>query len=630
MLCLSSNAGPTNITTLGAHTTTSSPIPAEQPQPSFSSPLHTFQPSADRSATEQITSQVLNLSSKLLTRSQTKALELGLKFAPAPREVPSPLEFFENFKQRCIWAYRRVTGQSGGQPPPSISSRLDIMEDRLEAMELLDFDKNIPEDIRRATLHLKRDKNLTIRQADKGSCLVVQDTSDYIKEGLEHLEDTRIYKKVDHNRTEEVTHKANWICRHYSSTKVLSATKSSHLSTKISDVRTQQLYFLRKVHKNPHKIRPIVSCSSGPTEKLSGHLCTVLSAHLDNVHSLIRNSQQAVSILDSKDLSAHPDVMLVSLDVEALYLSIPQGPGIEQVLQRVVRTIPATSRASEYKNFLRDALRCVIRDNHFSFNESHYDQVRGVAMGTKCAPPFANLYLATLEERALEQWTGTAPQAWMRFLDDVLMLWTGGEEELQELLNHLNSQVSSIKFTMKHSKSTATFLDLEVYKGRKFRETGHLDTKLHIKATNPQSYLHFTSCHPNYIFSNIIRGEILRTLRATPDGEVFHDMVGQLLPKFTNRGYPRELFHRIAHSISFDQREYHLTPKPQKQLPPEVVLFSVPHHPALDYSAIGRITADDHTPFQPMLVRTRPINHGDLLVRARTRPLDSSSPLPTR
>ena len=211
-----------------------------------------------------------------------------------------------------------------------------------------------------------------------------------------------------------------------------------------------------------------------------------------------------------------------------------------------------------------------------------------------------------------------------------ISLWTGGEEELQELLNHLNSQVSSIKFTMKHSKSTATFLDLKVYKGRKFRETGHLDTKLHIKATNPQSYLHFTSCHPNYIFSNIIRGEILRTLRATSDGEVFHDMVGQLLPKFTNRGYPRELFHRIAHSISFDQREYHLTPKPQQQLPPEVVLFSVPHHPALDYSAIGRITADDHTPFQPMLVRTRPINHGDLLVRARTRPLDSSSPLPTR
>ena len=366
-----------------------------------------------------------------------------------------------------------------------------------------------------------------------------------------------------------------------------------------------------------------MSCSSGPTEKLSGHLCAVLSAHLDNVHSLIRNSQQAVTILDSIDLSSHTDVMLVSLDVESLYLSIPQGAGIEEVLQRVVHTTPATARSSEYKNFLRDSLRVVIRDNHFAFHNSHFDQVRGVA---KCAPPFANLYLAALEERALEEWRGTAPKAWMRFLDDVLMLWTGGVEELYELLNHLNSQVSSIRFTLQHSREKATFLDLDVYKGSKFRETGHLDTRLHIKDTNPQSYLHFTSCHPNYIFMNIIRGEILRTLRATSDEEIFHSMVDQLLSKFTNRGYPRELFHRVAHSISFGQREYHLTPRPQQQLPPEVVLFSVPHHPALDYSAIKRITTDDHTPFLPMVVRTRPTSHGDLLVRARTGPLDSPAP----
>ena len=293
--------------------------------------------------------------------------------------------------------------------------------------EPLDFDRNVPEDIRRATLELKADRRLTIRQADKGSCLVVLDTSDYIREGMEHLTDAKIYKRVDHNKT---AHKANWICRHYSITSVLTAAKSSKLTNTISEVRTQQLYFLRKVHRSPHKIRPIVSCSSGPTEKLSGHLCAVLSAHLDNVHSLVRNSQQAVTILDSIDLSSHRDVMLVSLDVESLYLSIPQGAGIEEVLQRIVHTIPATSRVSEYKNFLRDSLRVVIRDNHFAFHDSYFDQVRGVAMGTKCAPPFANLFLVALEERALEKWRGTAPKAWLRFLDDVLMLWTGGVEQL--------------------------------------------------------------------------------------------------------------------------------------------------------------------------------------------------------
>ena len=286
------------------------------------------------------------------------------------------------------------------------------------------------------------------------------------------------------------------------------------------------------------------------------------------------------------------------------------------VLQRLVNTTPATSRAVEYKNFLRDSLKAVVKENHFEFHDQLFDQVRGVAMGTKCAPPFANLFLAALEERALDEWQGTAPKAWLKFLDDVLMLWTGGVDQLSRFLHHLNS---SIRFTLQHSQEVATFLDLQVYKGSRFRETGRLDTRLHIKGTNPQSYLHFTSCHPSHIFQNIVRGEILRTLRATSDEEIFHSMVEQLLHKFTSRGYPRELFHRVAHSISFDQRLHHLTPKPDQQLAPEVTIFSVPHHPALDSSAIRRITTDDQTPIIPMVVRQRPPSHGDLLVRARTR-----------
>ncbi len=33
-------------------------------------------------------------------------------------------------------------------------------------------------------------------------------------------------------------------------------------------VRTQRMYFLKKLHKNPHGIRPIVSGCSGPTERI--------------------------------------------------------------------------------------------------------------------------------------------------------------------------------------------------------------------------------------------------------------------------------------------------------------------------------------------------------------------------
>ena len=41
----------------------------------------------------------------------------------------------------------------------------------------------------------------------------------------------------------------------------------------------------------------------------------------------------------------------------------------------------------QLQNMLRDFLRVVIRDNHFKFNDHYYDQKRGVAMGTRYAPP---------------------------------------------------------------------------------------------------------------------------------------------------------------------------------------------------------------------------------------------------
>ena len=157
--------------------------------------------------------------------------------------------------------------------------------------------------------------------------------------------------------------------------------------------------------------------------------------------SLVINTQQVVQIIESLDLSAHPNVTLVSLDVESLYLSIPQAIGIEMVLQRVFPTSPAHTTYKPLKNIIRDLLKIVVRDNTFRFHNQFYNQVKGVAMGTKCAPSFANLFLGTLEEKALATWSGPHPLLWLRFLDDVLMLWNRDTTQLQGFLQHMNNQM---------------------------------------------------------------------------------------------------------------------------------------------------------------------------------------------
>ena len=296
----------------------------------------------------------------------------------------------------------------------------------------------------------------------------------------------------------------------------------------------------------------------------------------------------------------------------------PQAKFARYGPERVLPTSPPLATYNTLKNLVRDLLKIVIKDNTFRFHDKFFNQVKGVAMGTKCAPPFANLFLATLEEKALATWHGPHPLLWLRFLDDVLMLWSGDNDQLQTFLSHLNNQMSQIKFTMSSSQESTTFLDLEIYKGHRFRRSGILDTKLYIKPTNPQSFLHFQSCHSASTFSTIIKGELLRALRATSDAESYTIIVSKLLDRFLERGYPKELFLEVADTIAFGDRSSLLTPHPRRTLLPNVTIFSIRHHPALDSRAIWQILNDEETPFCPMITRPRPPSHRDLLVKAKT------------
>ena len=511
-------------------------------------------------------SSILNLSNLILSQHQRQALELGLKFAPSPKEEPDLLEFFELFEQRCGWAFKRITGGNVPTLPQVMQDRLKLMKEKLGDLEHFEYPSNILPDVRKAILQLQKNKNIIIRQADKGSCTVIMDRDQYISEGEEHLSDKKIYLPSALDRTTEVCHKANLAVTHHHNLGVISRYHKNQIMMDVENVRTQQMYFLRKVHKHPHKLRPIVSACFGPTEKISGFMVKIFDPHLDDITSLVKNTTAVVNVLEGLDLGDSPDIILATFDVQSLYTSIPQGVGIEMVLQRISPTTPPTSRERPFKNMMRDLLKIILGDNHFSFHDKQYTQKKGVAMGTKCAPHLANLFMASLEEKALNSWEGTTPTRWLRFLDDILMIWKGSREELDIFHQHLNNQMAAIKFTMEASTESIVFLDLKIQKGSRFRQRGILDLQLHIKATNPQCFLHFSSCHPFQTFKTIIRGEIIRTLRCTSSQTVFITILERLFQKFRRRGYPEWLIRQQSEGINHVQREELLKPKERRSL----------------------------------------------------------------
>lgn len=49
-----------------------------------------------------------------------------------------------------------------------------------------------------------------------------------------------------------------------------------------------------------------------------------------------------------------------------------------------------------------EILKLIFENNYFKFNKKIYKQLKGIAMGTKCGPSIANVYLYILEIQFLK------------------------------------------------------------------------------------------------------------------------------------------------------------------------------------------------------------------------------------
>jgi len=67
------------------------------------------------------------------------------------------------------------------------------------------------------------------------------------------------------------------------------------------------------------------------------------------------------------------------------------------------------------------------------------------------------------------------PLLWVRFLNDIMMLWTHGETSLKTYLEQLN-QFRVVQFTWPISDKIVTFLDVNIT-----FENNILNTSIHIK-----------------------------------------------------------------------------------------------------------------------------------------------------
>ncbi|OCT76049.1 hypothetical protein XELAEV_18031237mg [Xenopus laevis] len=122
-------------------------------------------------------------------------------------------------------------------------------------------------------------------------------------------------------------------------------------------------------------------------------------------------------------------------DVTSLYTNIKHKAGIRAVNSFLEGE---SNFWIDYRTFLIDLLQFFLTHNYFVFNDKYYLQVQGTAMGVT----YANVFLGWWEQfyvfsENTDQWTCHINQ-WLRYSDDLLIIWEGLVESLQQFFDVLN------------------------------------------------------------------------------------------------------------------------------------------------------------------------------------------------
>ena len=377
-----------------------------------------------------------------------------------------------------------------------------------------------------------------------------------------------------------------------------------------------KLYLLPKIHKRLYNVpgRPVISNCGTPTEKASEFLDSQLKPIMQKSWSYIKDSGDFIDKI--KGIKNIPEnALLVTADVVGLYPSIPHNAGLEALKtvldKRENHSIP-TEKLVKMAEF-------VLKNSFFEFNGLVKEQISGTAIGTKCAPSYACIFMDEFETKFIES-QQNKPLVWFRYIDDIFFIWTHGEEKLKSFLEDLNKFEPYLKFTHEFSKESLPFLDLKV----KLLE-GKIKTDLYIKETDRHQYLHYSSSHPNHTKRSIVFSQALRMKRICSEEEDFKTHIGEMKSWFQKRAYPDKIIDKELGKVSFSYRGSKSNRK-NKGIP-----FVVTYHPLLqELSNIIRnnlnwLYADDEVKKlfspEPMVSFHSARKLSSYLVRAKLYPL---------
>ena len=251
----------------------------------------------------------------VFTHDETQLLARGLSFCHTPRHINWTeikahfsefsrrmrlLEYFHDYSPQANPNPFRP--KSTRTPPPHREIALEIALDTF--LNAVEHDaRNIkPEPVRdnltsreRHALRTLNKHNIVIKSANKGSTAAVMDRDWYINEYLRQLNDTKFYRPLDNDITDDIQRVQVYVERMLRDKNIDDHTKRFLIQ---SNPKPGRFYILPKIYKTGNPGRPTVSSNSNPSERTSQFVDHHLKPLVHTTHSFIKDTTHFLNKLE--------------------------------------------------------------------------------------------------------------------------------------------------------------------------------------------------------------------------------------------------------------------------------------------------------------------------------------------
>ena len=380
---------------------------------------------------------------------------------------------------------------------------------------------------------LQNNNDLILTKTDKNMGWALVPISWFQTEYERHFSDKETYQRIDNFNLTTTIDNSNFLLNKLKArfkTQFLTELYKERLlyNKKEKNLQIPYMKLLPKVHKlnntasttNIDKLtgRPIITAHSWITSDPS----RLLGQELDNIilqlktifttnnipFPLVYNSTELINKLQTVDIKDINDFQLTTFDFTSLYTNI----SYQNTIQAIITSCKLLNLPNLYRDYLLNLNNFINQRNYFRAGNFVYQQIKGVAMGSYHSRQIADLVLLLSEYNFYNNFNTTGIFIFCRYIDDGFML-TNKANTYILIANLCAAYPSQIPITFTSSNHSVNYLDLTISLNHHTIRYHQVHYHIFQKPHHKYMYPHYSSNHPQHIFSGIIKTETVRYSR---------------------------------------------------------------------------------------------------------------------